>query len=69
MERKREWDTECVISHDHIEWWCRLEGLNGLLLHLFSMFNDNIEQENVIKWTLISLWFISVTSRLALTLQ
>ena len=27
-----------MISHDHIEWRCRLEGPNGLLLHLFSMF-------------------------------
>ena len=26
-----------MISHDHIEWRCRLEGPNGLLLHLFSM--------------------------------
>ena len=27
-----------MISHDHIEWRCRLEGSNGLLLHLISMF-------------------------------
>lgn len=26
-----------IISHDHIEWWRRLEG-PGLLLHLSSMF-------------------------------
>ena len=26
-----------MISHDHIEWRCRLEGPNGLLLYLFSM--------------------------------
>ena len=24
-----------MISHDHIEWRCRLDGPNGLLLHLF----------------------------------